>query len=202
MAVVTQVSAESIVGGIVKPKRVKKAIVKVDKSEKGLKTLTNLDNCFTIPQNYQTMDTFQPTMANIASKMDEIIPKMVKKAKPRSKKGSTIEITAENTPSTLNMEPILKTTPPTNGAKEIKVPQNSVTDMILESKNPIRADNLENALTNLPKKTAGRPRGSLDKVKRHALGDKPLGRPLGSKDSAPRKRRIGRPNLGETVFEP
>lgn len=196
MAVVTQVSAESVVGGLVKPKRVKKAIVKVDKSEKGLKTLTNLDNCLTIPQNYQTMDTFQPTIAPNSSKMDEIIPKKVKITKPRSKKGSTTEIIAENIPSSLNMEPILNTNTPINGTKEINVLQNSTTNAILDSTMGIQA-----ALTNLPKKTAGRPRGSLDKVKRQALGDKPLGRPLGSKDSAPRKRRKGRPNLGETVFE-
>ena len=129
------------------------------------------------------------------------MPINVKIANPRSKKGSTIEIAAENTPSILNMDPILKTNIPNNGIQETNVLENSITNAILDSTMCIQDDNPEKALISLPKRTAGRPLGSLDKVKRHALGDHKLGRPPGSKDTVPRKPRIrNTPNVVEDAM--
>ena len=183
MAVVTQVSAESVVGGLVKPKRVRKGVLKVEKSDNSPKMLQNE------PISPITLIN-QPTIASIASKIDVISPKKVKNTHPRSKNGSKIEIAAETTPSTLNTEPILKATIPNKGPNEINVLENSITNIILDSTMGIQLDNPDDALIKVSKRTAGRPLGSLDKMKRHPLGDKPLGRPPGSKDTAPRKRRI------------
>ena len=188
MAVVTQVSAESVVEGIMKPKRVRKAILKVHNSDNSSKTL---ENALLFAKTLEN----QQTIATMASTIDVIIPTKVKTAKPRSKRGSTIEIAAENTPSTFNMEPILKATIPINGINESNVLENSTTHAILDATMGIQVDNPDNPLIKVSKRTVGRPLGSLDKVKRHALGDNRLGRPPGSKDTAPRKRRMGRPSL-------
>ena len=190
MAVVTQFSADSVVRGLVKPKRVRKGVLKVEKSDN---SSIILDNALIFAKTFQN----QPTIATIASTIDVMSPTKVKNVKVTSKKGSKIEIAAENTPSILNMEPILKATIPNKGPNEINVLENSTTNAILDATMGIQADN---PLMKVSKRTAGRPLGSLDKVKRHPLGDNKLGRPPGSKDTAPRKRRIGRPNLGAEVF--
>ena len=192
MAVVASVEpVVGIVGGIMKPKRVKKAIMKPLKSdnaiinvEKGLISLITL-------HKDSINDDIQPTIANIASKIEVIIPKNVKTKKPLSKTGSKIDIAAETTPSTLIIDPILKANIPINGIKENIVLENSV----------IQLDNPEDALMKVAERTVGRPLGSLDKVKRHALGDHKLGRPPGSKDTVPRKPRIrNTPNVVEDAM--
>jgi hypothetical protein len=190
MAVAPPVSATSFVEGIIKPKRVRKGVLKPDNSHKGLITVEKgLISLITLDKD-SINDAIQPTIATIASKIEVVIPKTVKTKKPPSKTGSKIDIAAENIPSNLNIEPLLKATTPINGIKEINVLENSITNIILDSTMGIQLDNPDDALIKVSKRTAGRPLGSLDKMKRHPLGDKPLGRPPGSKDTAPRKRRI------------
>ena len=184
MAVAPPLSNSSIVEGIMKPKRVRKGVLKVENPHN---SSISLHSALIFSKTLEN----QQTIANIASTIDVIIPAKVKNAKPRSKKGSTIEIAAENTPSTLNMEPILKATIPINGINESNVLENSTTYAILDTTMGIPADNPHNPLMKVSRRTpGGRPLGSLDKVKRQPLGDNKLGLPPGSKDTAPRKRRI------------
>ena len=105
MAIVNQVSAESVVGGLVKPKRVRKGVLKLEKSDN---SSISLHNALIFSKTLEN----QPTIATVASTIDVMNPTKVKTVKVTSKKGSKIEIAAENTPSILNMEPILKATIP------------------------------------------------------------------------------------------
>ena len=191
MAVVTQVSVESVVGGLVKPKRVRKVILKADNSEKGSKilekglpSLINLDNC-------PTMENTQLINAIMASSIPENVAIMVKNSKQRSKKGEKAPIIEQNRPTTPKMDPILETSALTNGINETTVINNSSADVFVDTIIP-NSTLVEEALINVLKKAVGRPLGSLDKVKRQSKGDHKLGRPLGSKDRGPRQRRMTR----------
>ena len=181
MAVVTQVSVESVVGGLVKPKRVRKVILKADNSEKGLKilekglpSLINLDNC-------PTMENTQLINAIVTSTIPENVAIKVKNSKQRSKKGENASIIEQNIPTSPKMDPILETTALTKGINEATVINNSSADVFVDTIIP-NSTLVEEALINVLKKAVGRPLGSLDKVKRQAKGDHKLGRPLGSKD--------------------
>ena len=191
MAVVTQVSVESVVGGLVKPKRVRKVILKADNSEKGSKileksltTLINLDNC-------PTMENTQLINAIMASSIPENVAIKVKNSKQRSKKGEKAPIIEQKMPTSPKMDPILETTALTKGINEATVINNSSADVFVDSIIP-NSTLVEEALINVLKKAVGRPLGSLDKVKRQSKGDHKLGRPLGSKDRGPRQRRVTR----------
>ena len=191
MAVVTQVSVESVVGGLVKPKRVRKVILKADNSEKGLKilekglpSLINLDNC-------PTMENTQLINAIVTSTIPENVAIKVKNSKQRSKKGEKAPIIEQNRPTTPKMDPILETSALTNGINETTVINNSSADVFVDTIIP-NSTLVEEALINVLKKAVGRPLGSLDKVKRQSKGDHKLGRPLGSKDRGPRQRRMTR----------
>ena len=189
MAVVTQVSVESVVGGLVKPKRVRKVILKADNSEKGLKilekgltSLINLDNC-------PTMENTQLINAIVTSTIPENVAIKVKNSKQRSKMRENEPIIEQNIPTSPKMDPILETTALTKGINEATVINNSSADVFVDTIIP-NSTLVEEALINVLKKAVGRPLGSLDKVKRQAKGDHKLGRPLGSKDLGPRQRRM------------
>ena len=191
MAVVTQVSVESVVGGLVKPKRVRKVILKADNSEKGLKilekglpSLINLDNC-------PTMENTQLINAIVTSTIPENVAIKVKNSKQRSKKGENEPIIEQNIPTSPKMDPILETTALTKGINEATVINNSSADVFVDTIIP-NSTLVEEALINVLKKAVGRPLGSLDKVKRQAKGDHKLGRPLGSKDRGPRHSKTTR----------
>ena len=191
MAVVTQVSVESVVGGLVKPKRVRKVILKADNSEKelkilekGLTSLINLDNC-------PTMENTQLINAIVTSTIPENVAIKVKNSKQRSKKGENAPIIEQKMPTSPKMDPILETTALTKGINEATVINNSSADVFVDTIIP-NSTLVEEALINVLKKAVGRPLGSLDKVKRQSKGDHKLGRPLGSKDRGPRQSRMTR----------
>ena len=194
MAVVTQVSAESIVEGIVKPKRVKKAIIKVENSDNSLKILEKALKTSKTLKTPLINENNQPNIATIASIIPEKVPIKVKISKQRSKKGENAAIIEQNAPTNPKTDPILETMTLTNGIKETAVANNSHADVFVDTSIPNSAM-VEQALLNVLKKTVGRPLGSLDKVKRQAKGDHKLGRPLGSKDRGPRQKRSTPPQM-------
>ena len=188
MAVVTQVSAESVVGGLVKPKRVRKGVLKADNSDNSPKIL---DKALIIPKTLKTplnKENSQSNILNIASTIPEKVAIKVKISKQRSKKGENTPIIEQNMPTNPKTDPILVTTAPNNGINEMPFVKNSHADVFVNSIIP-NSTLVEQALINVLKKAVGRPRGSLDKVKREAKGDHKLGRPLGSKDRRPRQQR-------------
>jgi hypothetical protein len=187
MAVVTQVSAESVVGGLVKPKRVRKGVLKADNSDNSPKIL---DKALIIPKTLKTplnKENSQSNILNIASTIPEKVAIKVKISKQRSKKGENTPIIEQNMPTNPKTDPILVTTAPNNGINEMPFVKNSHADVFVNSIIP-NSTLVEQALINVLKKAVGRPRGCLDKVKREAKGDHKLGRPLGSKDRGPRQK--------------
>ena len=188
MAVVTQVSAESIVGGLVKPKRVKKAIVKLENSDNSLKMLEKGLKIQKSPKKTVINENCHPNIASMTSTIPENVAIKVKISKPRSKKAEKGPIVEQNAPTIPNIGPILETTAPINGINEAIVVDNSHADVFVDRTIP-NATIVEAALTKVLKKAVGRPLGCLDKVKRQAKGENKLGRPLGAKDLAPRQKR-------------
>jgi hypothetical protein len=188
MAVVTQVSAESIVGGLVKPKRVKKAIVKLENSDNSLKMLEKGLKIQKSPKKTVINENCHPNIAIAASTIPENVAIKVKISKPRSKKAEKGPIVEQNAPTIPNTGPILETTAPINGINDAIVVDNSHADVFVDCTIP-NAAIVEEALTKVLKKAVGRPLGCLDKVKRQAKGENKLGRPLGAKDLAPRQKR-------------
>ena len=67
MAIVTQVSAESFVGGLVKPKRVRKGVLKPDKAIFKLENSDNSDNSVQNALIFSKTLENQPTITTIAS---------------------------------------------------------------------------------------------------------------------------------------
>ena len=109
-------------------------------------------------------------------------------------------IVEQPVPITANNGHILETTAPNNGKNETIVQscvQNSLTNPVLDVNMIISVDTSKKEdVLEVEKRGRGRPAGSLDKVSRHRKGEllKPpvqhgkLGRPLGSKDKAPRRK--------------
>ena len=181
-----------IVGGFVKPKRVKKGIVKPTSPEKGLKMAKTLLNTPTSPKKALTNEIIQAAaIETIASTIAENVPIKVKISKPRSKKGKKTPIVEQIDPTSRNIEPVFASTAANKGINDAIVVDNSPAEPILEQKG------IDNVLINAPKTRVGRPRGCLDKVKRQPKGDNKLGRPFGSKDAGPRKRRSTRKNVNK-----
>ena len=183
----------AIVEGLIKAKRVRKAIIKPNMLEKGsINLITPLNR----PTNLNmglTIGSIQPTIETIASTIPDNVPIKVKISKPRSKKGENTPIVEQIAPISTNTEPILESNAPINGISETAVVNNSPRDVLLES-----------ICEGAPKRGRGRPLGCLDKAKRRAKGTllKPpvqhgkLGRPLGRKDSGPRRKKARlSPNL-------
>ncbi len=186
-----------IIGTFVESKRVKKGIVKPTNPEKGSKMANTSPKTPTSPKKILTNETFQATIEKIASTIPEKVLIKVKISKPRSKKGEKTPIVEQSDPTTRNIDPIFAITAATKGINDAIVIENSPAETILEQKN---ADNTENALKTL-KKRPGRPVGSLDKVKRQSKGDNKLGRPLGSRDIGPRKKRSTLRKLAESKVD-
>ena len=113
MAVAPPVSATSIVEGIMKPKRVRKAILKLHNSDKELISLITLDKGTII-------EAIQPTIATVSSISPNIDAIKVKTSKQRSKTGSKTAIIEQNDPNIVHKGNILEITAPINGTKEIR----------------------------------------------------------------------------------
>ena len=171
--------------GIVK---VRKRILKASNLDKGPKILQNSENRLKSPKKSSINKNSQPTNDNKASIITENVPIKVKISKPRSKKGQKIPIMEQIDPKSSIIEPILATTTATSGIKDTIMVDNSLAETILE---PEKVEDPENSLKSPPKRR-GRPVGSLDRVKRQAREGQQLGRPFGSKDARPRKRRSAR----------
>ncbi len=198
----------AVLEGLVKPKRVRKAILKAENSENGLKTsknaslsstnlenalnnLINLQNTLNMANNQNTT----PNIATVALKTPEKVEMTTKISKKRSTTGDNSSIVEQKAPITATIGQILESTAPTNG-KNVTIEQtNPVVDenmLILEEAEKTKDDVGET------KRGRGRPKGSLNKVPRRKIGElvKPpvqhgkLGRPLGSKDKVPRKKII------------
>ena len=180
-----------VLGGIMKPKRVKKAIIKLENSDNALKILTNALINPNSPKKGLINENCHPNIANIASNIPEKVAIKVKISKQRSKKGENAPIIEQNIPTSPKMDPILETTALTKGINEATVINNSSADVFVDTIIP-NSTLVEEALINVLKKAVGRPLGSLDKVKRQAKGDHKLGRPLGSKDRGPRHSKTTR----------
>ena len=168
--------------GVVK---VRKRILKASNLDKGPKILQNSENRLKSPKKSSINKNSQPTNDNNASIITESVPIKVKISKPRSKKGQKIPIMEQIDPKSSIIEPILATTTATTGIKDTIMVDNSLAETILEP------EKVETPLKSPPKRR-GRPVGSLDRVKRQAREGQQLGRPFGSKDARPRKRRSAR----------
>ena len=192
--------AEAIVEGILKPKMVKKSILKADKSNNCLKTVQNSLKTPTILDNCLSIDIVESIIPKMSSTMPQNADATVKNTKTRSKKGLNSSIVEQPLPITVNNGHILETNAPINGTTEAivqKVVQNSLTTPFLDVEMIISDDiSKKEDVLEVEKRGRGRPAGSLDKVSRHRKGEllKPpvqhgkLGRPLGSKDKAPRRK--------------
>ena len=180
-----------VLGGIMKPKRVKKAIIKLENSDNAFKILTNASIIPNSPKKGLINENCHPNIATIASNIPEKVAIKVKISKQRSKKGENAPIIEQNIPTSPKMDPILETTALTKGINEATVINNSSADVFVDTIIP-NSTLVEEALINVLKKAVGRPLGSLDKVKRQAKGDHKLGRPLGSKDRGPRHKQTTR----------
>ena len=188
--------AEAIVEGVVKLKKVRKAILKLENPEKELKTSTiaekRLNNLIN-PLNSSNIENIHLNIASVALRSPEKVEMTTKMSKKRSTKGDNSSIVEQNAPITATRGHILENTAPKSGIQETIVQTTPVVDssMIICDDISKKEDVLE-----VEKRGRGRPTGSLDKVSRHKKGElqKPpvqhgkLGRPLGSKDKAPRRK--------------
>ena len=190
--------AEAIVEGLVKLKKVRKAILKLENSEKELKTSTiaekTLNNLIN-PLNSSNIENIHLNIASVALRTPEKVEMTTKMSKKRSTKGDNSSIVEQNAPITAIIGHILENTAPKSGVQETIAQTTPVVNssMIIcddiSKKEDVLGDGGE-------KRGRGRPAGSLDKVARHKKGEllKPpvqhgkLGRPLGSKDKAPRRK--------------
>jgi len=216
MVAVVPVSPEAIVDAILKPKKVRKAVLKPENAQNSpnnaktasifLKTLQNAWNIEAfranriqnrlIKANIFEKDFINPKIQaineTIESKIPTTVAKRVRVSKQLSKKGEIASNNEQMTPIIPDIAPILDTTAPINGVQETTATIISPTDIYVDPSIP-NAAVVEAALKRVLKKV-GRPLGSLDKVKREAKGENKLGRPLGAKDRAPRKSRSANPN--------
>ena len=188
--------AEAIVEGLVKLKKVRKAILKLENCEKELKTSTiaekTLNNLIN-PLNSSNIENIHLNIALVALRTPEKVEMTTKMSKKRSTKVDNSSIVEQNAPITASRGHILENTAPKSGIQETIVQTTPVVDlsMIICDDISKKEDVLE-----VEKRGRGRPTGSLDKVSRHKKGElqKPavqhgkLGRPLGSKDKAPRRK--------------
>ena len=189
--------AAAIVEGLVKLKRVRKGILKADKSDNHpINPQNSLINFITLENSSKMCDnhpTMQPTNSIIPDKAEI----SVKISKPRSKSGTKGPKMEHPTPIMPSTGPILEITAPTKAIVEMIVDKGAENPINEAPLTIFKDSQITDDVMEPSKRGRGRPHGSLDTVKRLKKGElnKPpvqhgkLGRPLGSRDKTPRRKK-------------